>query len=232
MRMLIMVMIYGMIVVVYRWLVVYHYPQCLRKVMLAQFFWKILNGFEWIIFQYINNIFIMTHWNTLKLLMSGQLRCPREAAVWHLVNHFEHQLMGKWEKWDISMGNCFPFISWEILLDFPWILPRTSADTAVVFRYWDSMQISFLGLQHHCKARQSLSLPPPSKELGDLGASVGYFLAFLSISEPFEVFLLAVEYRDGCNHFIPFWLSPWSFQHFTTFTIHNHNRHNHVHNHP
>lgn len=128
------------VVVIYRWLVVYHYPLCLRKVMLAQFFWKILNGFEWIIFQYINNIFDIAHWNTLKLPMSGQLRCPREAAVWHLVNLFWALVDG--EPVEIQLGKLVligkngkfqwePFIWWEILLDlpmdFPWIFPRTSA---------------------------------------------------------------------------------------------------------
>ena len=98
-------------------------------------------------------------------------------------------------------------------MDFPWIFPRTSATrhgSCVSLLRFDANFLSrasapLQGAPSHMESYGVIESPPTSKELGDLGASVGYFLAFLSISEPFEVFLLAVsEYRDGCNHFISF----------------------------
>lgn len=223
-----------------------YYRWCLRKNMLAQFFWKILNGFEWIISQYINNIFIMTDWNTLKLPMPGQLRCPQEAAVWHLVNLFEHHLMGnrskfRWDNW-FWLGKMRHFNG---KIDFPsfhgklcWIFHGFSPepqppDTAVVFRYWDSMQISFLGLQHHCKARrviwshmesymESLSLP---QHLRSLVTLVLISWLFLSISEHIWTLRGVFVGRIGVSR----WMQP--FHTISTFPMIFSTFH-HFHHHP
>ena len=166
------------VVVIYWWLVVYIIDGGCERI-----FWLSSSERYWMD---LNGLFPNTSTTSLSWLpMPGQLRCPQEAAVWHLVNFFEHHLMGNrskfnWENWFWlrKMGNFngkidFPSFHGKFCWIFHGFSPEPQPpDTAVVFRYWDSMQISFLGLQHHCKARrviwshmESLSLPQHLRSL-------------------------------------------------------------------
>ena len=105
--------------------------------------------------------------------------------------------------------------------------PQPKTRSTSLTHCWDSMQISFLRLQHRCKAQPAWShmesLSSPKKIIQHLRRLVLRLAIFFFISVCISEIIwslwgvfLAVEYADERISY-PFRLSPWSFHIFSTF---------------